>query len=587
MDFHYTDEKNVQIVLSLLKANNIKKVVVSPGATNESIVASMQYDPYFEMFSCVDERSAAYMACGMAVESGEIVVLSCTGATSSRNYMPALTEAYYRHIPVLAITSSMSTICIGHLHPQCTDRSTPPVDTVRASYCIEVIKDENDEWDRMLKINEAIAELKRDGGGPVHINLITRGCNDYSLKELPMVNTIKRISQNDDKPSLVGKNVLVFIGEKYRWSETDVYALDKFCNTFKTVALCDQTSGYKGYYRVLSALVAAQEDMIDSSLFECDVLIHIGGISGDYYTMGAIRAKEVWRVDEDGQMRDKFRRLTHVFQMPVADFFSYYASEGQFENNERLEAFIRAKSQLEENLPQLPFSNAWIASQLTRSLPEKSVVHLGILNTLRCWNFFEVDKTIQTYCNVGGFGIDGIVSTMMGAALCNPNKLYYAVLGDLAFFYDLNSIGNRNVTSNIRILIVNNGRGVEFHTYRHSASKFGEDTDKYIAAYGHNGMKSPTLVRDMAYSLGFEYLTASSASEYNEVIGKFIDSEMSNRPIIFEVFTEKVDDADVLRLIRGINGDRSNRDLKSKMYGVFKDVVGKDIASKVKQIIKK
>ena len=117
MEFHYTSEKNVQIVLALLKENNIRKVVVSPGATNESIVASMQYDPYFEMFSCVDERSAAYMACGMAVESGEIVVLSCTGATSSRNYLPGLTEAYYRHIPILAITSSIPTENTVHLYP--------------------------------------------------------------------------------------------------------------------------------------------------------------------------------------------------------------------------------------------------------------------------------------------------------------------------------------------------------------------------------------------------------------------------------------------------------------------------------------
>ena len=580
MNIYYTDEKNVQIVLSLLKANNIKKVVVSPGATNESIVASMQYDPYFEMYSCVDERSAAYMACGMAVESGEIVVLSFTGATSSRNYMPGLTEAYYRHIPILAITSSMSTTCIGHLYPQCTNRSTPPVDTVKASYCIETIKDSNDEWDRTIKINEAIAELKRDGGGPVHINLITRGCNDYSQKELPKVNVIKRVCNIDSMPSLEGKNVLVFIGERYKWSESDVIALDHFCNTYKTIALCDQTSGYKGYYRVLSALMATQENPVNPSLFNCDVLIHIGGISGDYYTMNAIKAKEVWRVDEDGQMRDKFRKMTHIFQMPIDYFFSYYAREEQLEMNDKLEMFIRTNVQLENNIPQLPFSNVWIASQLSKSLPVNSVVHLGILNSLRSWNFFEVDKSIQTYCNVGGFGIDGIVSTMIGAALCNPCKLYYCVLGDLAFFYDLNSIGNRNITPNIRILLVNNGRGVEFHTYKHSASKFGEDTDKYIAAYGHNGIKSSTLVRDMANALGFEYLTASSIVEYNRTIERFITPQILERPMIFEVFTEKVDDADVLRLIRQINGKNNTQSLKSQMYGAVKSIMGKNLYTK-------
>ena len=61
----YTNERNVQIVLFLLKANGIKKVVASPGATNITVVASMQNDSFFEMYSAADERSAAYIACGL------------------------------------------------------------------------------------------------------------------------------------------------------------------------------------------------------------------------------------------------------------------------------------------------------------------------------------------------------------------------------------------------------------------------------------------------------------------------------------------------------------------------------------------
>lgn len=103
MEKYYTSERNAQIVIALLKANNIRKIIVSPGATNITFVASIQQDPYFEIYSSVDERSAAYMACGLAAESGEPVVLSCTGATASRNYLPGLTEAFYRKLPVLAI----------------------------------------------------------------------------------------------------------------------------------------------------------------------------------------------------------------------------------------------------------------------------------------------------------------------------------------------------------------------------------------------------------------------------------------------------------------------------------------------------
>ena len=113
MEFKYTVEKNVQMLIYLLKAHGIKKVIASPGTTNITFVASMQQDPYFEIYSAADERSAAYMACGLAAESGEPVVISCTGATASRNYVPGLTEAYYRKLPIVAITSAQHLGRIG------------------------------------------------------------------------------------------------------------------------------------------------------------------------------------------------------------------------------------------------------------------------------------------------------------------------------------------------------------------------------------------------------------------------------------------------------------------------------------------
>lgn len=157
----------------MLKANGIKKVVASPGATNITVVASMQNDSFFEMYSAADERSAAYIACGLAAESGEPVVLSCTGATASRNYMPGLTEAFYRKLPLIAITSSKSSSMIAQLVAQVTDRTSPPSDVVKRSVLAGIVKDEDDEWDCMIKINQALSTLKQNGGGPIHINLET------------------------------------------------------------------------------------------------------------------------------------------------------------------------------------------------------------------------------------------------------------------------------------------------------------------------------------------------------------------------------------------------------------------------------
>ena len=143
MNTFYTSERHVLILLALLKAHGIRKVIASPGTTNIALVASMQQDPFFQMYSAADERSAAYMACGLATESGEPVILSCTGATASRNYLPGLTEAYYRKLPVLAITSTHPIYNISHHVPQMVDRSVVAKDVVSYSVYLPIAKDEN------------------------------------------------------------------------------------------------------------------------------------------------------------------------------------------------------------------------------------------------------------------------------------------------------------------------------------------------------------------------------------------------------------------------------------------------------------
>ncbi|MEX6209539.1 thiamine pyrophosphate-binding protein [Providencia huaxiensis] len=149
----------------MLKAHGIRYVIASPGNTNTAFIGSIQKDPFFTIYSSVDERSAAYMACGLAAETGEPVVISCTGATASRNYAPGMTEAYYRKLPVLAITSTQPVSRIGHHVAQVIDRSVISNDIANLSVNLPVIKDEEDFWDCEIKVNQAILELTRRGGG--------------------------------------------------------------------------------------------------------------------------------------------------------------------------------------------------------------------------------------------------------------------------------------------------------------------------------------------------------------------------------------------------------------------------------------
>lgn len=212
MENYYSAEENVQMLVSLMKAHGIKKAVVSPGMKNMCVVGSLQCDPYFELYSCVDESSAAYIACGLAAESGEPVALSCTGATASRNYTSALTEAYYRKLPILAITSMTHVGEIGQLIPQIIDRRNQMNDIVVKSVQIPMIRCNKDKKSNNVLLNDALLALTRHGGGPVHINIETLNTTDFSVKTLPEARVIKRITAVDVLPDLKCGRIGIFVG---------------------------------------------------------------------------------------------------------------------------------------------------------------------------------------------------------------------------------------------------------------------------------------------------------------------------------------------------------------------------------------
>lgn len=579
MNAKISSERSVQILISLLKQHGIRKIIASPGTTNITFIASAMNDPWFEIYSSVDERSAAYMACGLAEESGEPVVLSCTGATASRNYMPGLTEAYYRKIPILAITASQSEDKIGHLSAQLLDRTNVPNDIVRKSYSVRVTKDDEDEWTNEIAINNAILELKRHGGGPVHLNFATSYSRNYVTKPIRNARKIERITLSDSMPQISEGRKAIFVGSHREMSRELTKAIDSFCASNNAVVLCDHTSGYYGNFRVQMAL-PFENYQSTSPLKEIDLLIHIGEISGDYPTL-SIRPKNVWRVSPDGEIRDFFRKLTRVFEMSEEDFFNAYATEENLESSCLIEYRKLYDSTLDK-IPELPFSNGWIAMHTAPEIPQNSVLHLGILNSLRNWNYFNLDPTIRTYSNVGGFGIDGIVSTLIGASLANPKKLHFAVLGDLAFFYDLNAIGNRHVTSNVRIMVINNGRGTEFRNYNNPGADFGAAADSFIAAAGHYGNKSQKLMKHYAEDLGFEYMSANNKEEFLKNLKRFTTSEMTERPVLFEVFTDSEDESKSLRLLHSLNIDPS-----IKIKNIAHTVIGEKGVKVIKSVLGK
>ena len=561
----------MQILLALLKEHGIKKIVVSPGSANASFVASVQYDKEFEVFSSVDERSAAYIACGLSEESQEPVAICCTGATASRNYVPALTEAYYRKIPIVAITATRPISMVGQNVDQIIDRSNIMNDIAVKSVNIPCVNNDDDAWEVNLKINDALLEMIRKGKGPVHINLTTSYSLDFSVKKLAKERVIHRYFDESNMPQIdKNKKIGIFVGNHSKWSDNLLKEVDEFCEKYNAIVFCDQTSNYKGKYSIQCGMF----DLVGfPNKLKIDCLIHLGNISAVW----PCGVDDVWRVNPDGEIRDTYKCLKKVFEMEEIEFFKYYNARKKGNSRDSFEKWdneykdILKRIEMKEE--SIPFSSFWIAKNTYKLLPVNSIVHFGILNSLRCWNCFKLDNSIKGYSNTGGFGIDGGVSSLIGASLANSDKIYFGIFGDLAFFYDMNSLGNRHIGKNVRIMIVNNGLGGEFKNSLGNVQKagLGEEANDYIAAYGHYGNKSATLIKHFAEDLGFEYLAATNKIEYNKQVDRFCCNKKTEKSIIFEVFVNDKDDVEALDFL--INLSPNNEGIKEKVISSTKNII--------------
>ena len=208
----------------------------------------------------------------------------------------------------------------------------------------------------------------------------------------------------------------------------------------------------------------------------------------------------------------------------------------------------------------MPFSNVYIASYMKNIIPKKSNVQFSILNSLRTWNLFDLDPSITCYSNVGAFGIDGGMSTLIGQSMISK-ELCFMIIGDLAFLYDINSISNRDIKNNLRIMIINNNGGIEFKLHGEDSKK----ADKYIAAANHY-----KTAEGWANTCGFIYLSAHNKDDF--IMNCDIFVKRSDKPIIFEVFVTDKDESVAYNSLINCNKKFNTKD---KLKNAIKKIVKK------------
>ena len=538
---------NIRYVVEALKANNIRIIVISPGGTNIPLIKQLQSDSFFTCYSIVDERSAIYFAIGLFLNTGEVIATSCTSAQATRNYIPGLTEAYYKNVPILAITMSKHPKFTYQGYMQGPDQTSLPKDCVKRSYSLPFIADDYDKLHAMRLINEAMLEVTAGFPCPVQLNIPWL---DFPLKY--KVEQFKRISfiEKDriDYSSLKNKRILLVIGENRPFDKETTALINDFSNTTNCVVYTNHLSNFHGENVICgNLLLTCMSDACFEKELMPDLLITIGGQTGDYplyKKLSAINYKsfEHWHVSMDMRVKDTYDHLTLHIHSSIYDFFKSYNCSVEIGNHDYLNAWNKFNDIINRQIP-LPFSNAFCARKIANKIPPSSIVNFAILNSLRVWSWFDLDKSIECYSTVSAFGIDGGTSMLIGESI-ESNQLCFLFTGDLAFYYDINALGIRHIKNNVRIMIVNNSGGVEFK-YKANSNAM-PNIDKFIAAAGHY-KNAKGWVEDCV----FLYLSAKSEIEFDKVLEIFVSE--SNKPIVMEVFILDQNEATAYRKVLNSN----------------------------------
>ncbi|MDE5683116.1 MAG: 2-succinyl-5-enolpyruvyl-6-hydroxy-3-cyclohexene-1-carboxylic-acid synthase, partial [Muribaculaceae bacterium] len=218
------DNDVCRMLASLAADYGVRHVVVSPGTRSAPLAVVFHRSGHFCMHTVIDERCAAFMALGMALKTDSPVLLICTSGSALMNYGPALTEAYYRRVPLIAITADRPARWIDQLDSQTMRQAGALSAVVRRSADIPVAAACNAQLfsKAVREVNEAFSEALSGRKGPVHINVqldvpLTRMTNAEAALEPRIIRSIRPEASatdfSDIVASLADKKVMIISGD--------------------------------------------------------------------------------------------------------------------------------------------------------------------------------------------------------------------------------------------------------------------------------------------------------------------------------------------------------------------------------------
>lgn len=511
----------------------VEQAVISPGSRNAPLTVAFARHPHIKCRSVIDERSAAFVALGMAQKSQKPVVIICTSGTAVLNFYSAIAEAYYQNIPLIVLTADRPSKWIGQWDGQTINQRDVFLNHVRASFSLPTDNLSDNLPEKIIEVTEqAINTAMQPAKGPVHINLPFAEpfypTEEYGYEAIGLKpkEVVLPISDKEGLQEVINanKNILVVNGANVP------------DNTHKlggAVILSDVVSNQLAGQNIdnWESILTISNDELKAQL-KPDVLITTGTAVVSKNLKLFLRANKPqhhFHISETGQMADPFETNPTLVSGDVSEVLNNIS----INHNDYLATWQNISKQVsaatDNYFTNSDYSEITAAKEILNKIPSNSILHLANSMPVRYVNTLaEKLDGIEVYSNRGTSGIDGCTSTAVGAALMT-NKLVTLITGDVAFFYDANGLWNKHLPKNLRIIVMNNGGGGIFRLIE-GPSKLAELEEFFETEHNRTG-------EGLAKEHDLEYNCSRNFEELDKQLSEFFVEK--KRPAILEVFTDK------------------------------------------------
>ncbi|ANQ47974.1 2-succinyl-5-enolpyruvyl-6-hydroxy-3-cyclohexene-1-carboxylic-acid synthase [Flammeovirga sp. MY04] len=531
-----------------LYQKGVRDVVLSPGSRVAPLALAFARHPQINTKTVSDERSAAFIALGIAQQTNSPVAIACTSGTAALNYAPAVAEAYYQRVPLIVITADRPTEWIDQWDGQTIQQQNIFGKHIKKAYHMPVdLSHEDAKWYRQRIGAEAMCNALEYPSGPIQINWPLREpfypeegeqfiyeSTPQSTREI--IQSEPYLDQETWEEKLIplfesNKKVLIIAGQQQR----NDYIVEHL-NQLNIPVVSDIISNYGS----VDQAIIHQDVFLTPTVIEelqPDIVITFGMSVISKNLKLFLRKnppKYQLHIQEAGEVPDPFQSLSTVIRSTPEAFFDQLSDfELSFDDdflNYWKEADDKVKANKTDFFDLLSFSELEIVNHLINELPKNAVLHLANSMSVRYANFIGLQRPdVDVHANRGTSGIDGSTSTAIGYAISDKDRPHFLLTGDLAFFYDRNAFWNNYLPSNLKVLLLNNQGGVIFRMID------GPTRQPELEEYFETEQR--TNAHHLAKEFDVHYWGINSKEEFYFNYQEFLTK--NDKPSIFEVFTNK------------------------------------------------